>query len=98
MRHPPADQLVVAVKSLPVWGGDGAKGLAHRDLFVRSTGASLREEARRTCQRRKQSRSTSQSSRCGRRTGGLRPTRVPRGVDEVAIEDFETDLKNNLYK
>jgi hypothetical protein len=71
-----ADQPVVTVRLLLT--GVGAERRGWLIGTVRSTGARFREEARRTCQLRKQSRSTSQSSRCGQRTGGLRPTRVPR--------------------
>ena len=34
----------------------------------------------------------------GRRIRGSRPTRARPGVDEVSIEEFEQDLKRNLYK
>ena len=79
------------------WGGGGAKGLAHQECGFDQPGHAPggREE---TCQRRKSSRSTFPSRWCGRRTGGLRPTRVPPGLTRSPFEDFESDLKNNLYR
>ena len=97
MRRSPADRPVVAVKPLLPGGGGGAKGPAHQECGIDQLGRCPGGRGG-TCQRRKSSRSTFPSRWCGRRTGRLRPTRVPREWTAQTLDEFEDDLKNNLLQ
>ena len=98
MRRSLADRPVVAVKPLLAGVGVEPRGRLIRNVHFVQPGRWSREEARRTCQCRRTSRSRFPSRWCGRRTGGSRPTRVPRGWTGRRSSEFEADLGNNLYK
>ena len=80
------------------WRWGRSQGAGSSGMWESIDRGAAREEERKTCQRRKSSRSTFPSRWCGRRTGGLRPTRVPREWTTKTLDEFEEDLKNNLFK
>src|SRR5215213_4349604 len=77
-RRSLADRPVVAVKPLLAGVAVERGGRLTRNVHFGQPGREPWEEARRTCQSPRTSRLRFPSSWSGRRTGGLRPTRVPR--------------------
>ena len=76
-RRSLADRPVVAVKPLLAGVAVEPRGRLTRNVHFGQPGRQPREEARRTCQSPRTSRLRFPSSWSGRRTGGLRLTRVP---------------------
>src|SRR6266851_3057158 len=97
MRHSPADRPVVAGRPLLTGGGGGAKGPAHQGLFVQSTGAC--SGRKRENMPKPQDKSFDISKQlvweAYRRVAA---NKGAPGVDDQTLGEFETDLKNNLYK
>ena len=97
MRRSPADRSAVAVKSLLSGGGGGAKGPAHQECRFDQLGHSSR--------RKRGNMPTSQVKpfdipkqvvwEAYRRVAA---NKGAPGVDEETLDEFDSDLKNNLFK
>jgi len=97
MRCSPADQPVVVVKLLLAGVGVERRGWLIRTVrsFNRSNAAGGSEENMPTSQAKPFDIPKQQVWEAYRR---IAANKGAAGVDEVALEDFESDLKNNLYK
>jgi len=96
MRHPPADRPAVAVKPLLSGGEGGAKGPAHRSVcsFNRVMPGG-NEVDMKTSQAKSYDIPKSLVWEAYRKVAA---NKGAPGVDEVTLGEFESNLKNNLYR
>ena len=80
------------------WGGGGAKGPAHQECSFRSTGAAVLGGSEGTCQCREDKPFEIPKQLVWEAYRRVAANKGAPGVDGQALDEFEADLRNNLYK